>query len=156
MTDLQKQINEKWKLVEEKRLKYEKAESERNSLRDDYYECRRSINDEIEELKRKDALERYGFYIGQYFVTEDNHSWTMLGRITGIYQGGDSFTYEGFRLEIKEKKENWDLSISHFNTNTIDISELTYKKEARLISRDEALQILYRYQNQFSSLGKEF
>ncbi len=102
MTDLQKQIDEKWKLVENKRVEYEKAKSNQDEAFKSYSELRNKVNSEITELKVEDARSRYSVYFGKYFITDEDLSWIIIGKITNVCgYNPEEFVYSGYRLEYK-------------------------------------------------------
>ena len=156
MTNLEKQIEEKLKAVEKKRIEWEEAKSLEDEASKEYFDFRRKIEAEIKALKARDATERYGVYLGKYFVADENYSWIILGKIESVNEyNPEQFVFSGFRLEIK-KEDTWDFSIDHFTRNTVNISDITYNKKARLITEEEVDQILSEYQNHFLICAKGF
>lgn len=159
MTDLQKQIDEKWKLVEGKRIEYEKAKSDQAEAYRNYSELRDRINQEIKDLKIEDARSRYSGYFGKYFITDEDYSWIILGKITNICgYNPEEFVYSGYRLEYKQKVSNQSdkLNIAFFTSRTILISDVTYNKKARIIEKEEIERILREYLDHYQASIKEF
>ena len=58
MTSLEKQIEDKQKLVEGKRIEYERTKSDQEEAYRNYSELRNRINQEIKDLKVEDARSR--------------------------------------------------------------------------------------------------